>query len=87
MSVELSRERQYVRAASSQVAFEVAPGVVLRQARGVPVAVCDLVIGEGGFTDDFTETADAGGSPHSQLCSLDRGLLCPRGRRVRQTLQ
>ena len=33
------------------------------------------------------QTADAGGSPHSQLRALDRRVLHPLGRRVRRTLQ
>jgi integrase len=31
---------------------------------------------EGGFTHDKTQTADAGRSPHPQLCADDGGLLC-----------
>src|ERR1035438_982221 len=44
-------------------------------------------MGTGGFTDDFTQTANAGGSPHPQLCADDGGLLRPLSRRFRQTLQ
>src|SRR5580698_6520127 len=44
-------------------------------------------IGDGGFTDDCTRTADAGGSPHSQLCPHDHNLLHPCGRRVCSILQ
>src|ERR1700689_2465132 len=39
---------------------------------------CDLVIG-GGFTDDHTQTANAGGSPHSQLRADHRRLLYSLG--------
>src|ERR1700733_11408078 len=49
-------------------------------------AIPDVVIG-GGLTDDYTQTANAGRSPHSQLRSGNREVLHPRGRRVRATLQ
>ena len=39
----------------------------------MPAAISDLVRGEGGFAHDFTTTADAGGSPHSQLRADDCG--------------
>ncbi len=51
------------------------------------IVAFDVVIGDGGFTDDCTQTANAGGSPHSQLRADDRGMLHPLGRRVRPTLQ
>jgi hypothetical protein len=48
----------------------------------IPAATFDLVIGEGVFTDDSAQTADAGGSPHTQLFALDREMLQPVGFRV-----
>src|ERR1700733_11875341 len=44
-------------------------------------------MGKGGFTHDFTQTADAGRSAYPQLFSVDRAMLCPLGRGVRQTFQ
>src|SRR5580658_7398966 len=46
----------------------------------------DLLIG-GGFTDDHSQTANAGGSPHSQLRSGNRQMLRPLSRGVRPALQ
>src|ERR1035441_8603628 len=88
LRVELSRERHFERLSSSDRLF------VLGQRRAAsdaqPCCISRFFgcfIGRGGFTDDFTQTANAGRSPHSQLCADDGGLLHPLSGRFRQTLQ
>jgi hypothetical protein len=77
MDVELTRKRE------SQQAFVFGRIFVPRRFLGcgaagaglfMVIAVFNAFIGDGGFTDDCTETADAGRSPHPQLRSIDSGV-------------
>src|ERR1017187_4439892 len=87
-AVELSRYAAVGRPTSSRLLLRlIRPSSSPAAGAFLLVAISDLVVGEGDFTDDFTETAHAGGSPHPQLRSGDRRMLHPRSRRVRQTLQ
>jgi hypothetical protein len=82
--IELSRKRQLCGGRLRTCFRDVSALNFERPARGF-VAFGAFIV-DGGFTDDFTETADAGRSPYPQLRSFDRDMLHPRGRPVRQTL-